>query len=193
MIKKTFTHLILSAVLLVIALGGYGVWFTLASKQSAHAALLAREIKNKQQDSARVSLIKSSLSVLEKDEESVQSYFVSTTDVVTYLGSLEELGKSLGAEVEVLSVSADKEKPSGHLNLSLRITGSFAAVTKTLGAIEYQPYDTVLKNVTLDSPGGIASSTPVWTAAAVIVVGTTPTPKPNILPPVPTATTTPTL
>jgi hypothetical protein len=54
--------------------------------------------------------------------------------------------------------------------MSLRIVGSFDAVMRTLGAIEYQAYDTTLANVTLDTPTGEN-----WTASASFLVGTPPT------------------
>lgn len=191
MIKKAFAQVIIANVLLVLVLSAYSAWFVMVSKKSADVATLAAQIRDKHKDSDRITAIKNSLTELGKDEQSAEQYFVSTSEVVPYLGSLEDLGKSIGTKVEVVSVSADTAKPKGHLNLSLKITGPFTAVIKTLGAIEYQPYDTVIKSLALDTSLGNASSTPVWTAAAVFVVGTTPVAKTNVVaPPIPVATTT---
>jgi hypothetical protein len=98
----------------------------------------------------------------------VYQHFVSASDIVPFLSSLESTGKALGSTVSVVSVGSDTSKTKvGHLNLSLSITGPFDSVIRTLGAFEYSPYDIVLTNLTLNNAS--ASS---WTAAAAFSVGT---------------------
>jgi hypothetical protein len=92
---------------------------------------------------------------------------------VAFLGDLEKQGKAQGAAVEVLSVT-DQDATKRRISLSLKITGSFDAVVRTLGTIEYGPYDAVLTNVTLDSVAAKENAPAVWTAAVVISFGTVP-------------------
>lgn len=151
----------------------YGLWYRVVGKTSAHAAQLSVDIETKTQDSARVAAAKVALSELAADESGVHQYLVPTNDVVPFLEGLEQTGRQLGAEVEVASVSAESKTSRPHLTLSLKITGSFDSVLRTLGAIEYGPYDSALGTVTFDTPRvGDSTAPSVWTATATFTIGT---------------------
>ncbi|CAN5714080.1 hypothetical protein BH11PAT2_BH11PAT2_09020 [soil metagenome] len=169
------THTLLAIVALIIAFSAYGVWYATVSKKSAEAASLASQIQTKHQDSQRVQEAKDQLQKISAQESLVNGYFVATSDVVPFLESLQSTGKSLGSTVQVVSVSADPGKPHSHLNLSLSITGPFDSVVRTLGALEYSPYDAAVQNLTLDTPQTGSGKAAQWTAAATLLIGTTET------------------
>jgi len=203
MIRKSLTQLIITLIVAFASVAGYVLWYVHVGALTTDSKVLGLEIKQKTSDSTRTAAIKNSIDDLEANEDSAKTYFVGSMDVVGYLSTLEMLGDQLGTKVKVLSVSADTLKPSGHLNVSLTIDGTFSNVIKTLGAIEYQPYDTVTKSVTVDtSKTASASSTPIWSATAIFSVGTATStaPRPTNVITAPaiksattTATTTPTL
>ncbi|MDB5245121.1 MAG: hypothetical protein JWN90_226 [Parcubacteria group bacterium] len=188
------THALLTIVVLIIAFSAYGIWYTTVSRKSAQAASLAVEIQTKHQDSQRIQAAKDELQKISSDESLVNGYFVSTNDVVPFLETLQSTGKKLGSEVQVVSVSADPGKPHAHLNLSLSITGPFDSVVRTLGALEYSPYDASLQSLTLDTPQTGTGKAVQWTAAATFFIGTTNSPQTPVVAPtaaaVPVATTT---
>ena len=171
------THALVAAFVLIIAFSLYGVWYTAVSKKSAEAATLAQQIQTQHQDSARAQAAKDQLGKLSTEESLVSGYYVSTSDAVPFLESLQSTGKSLGSTVQVVSVSADPGKPHSHLNLSLSITGPFDAVVRTLGAFEYAPYDAALQNLTLDTPQTGGGKAAQWTAAATFIIGTADAPQ----------------
>jgi hypothetical protein len=172
--RRTLIELVLSLLLLVCAIGAYAYGYVEISKASAKAGTLAAEVLAKGQDSERNAAAKDALDALSSDEAGMRSYFVKQEDIVPFLGMLEQKGTSLGSSLEVVSVSAEPAKPRGRILLSVKVTGSFDAVMRTLGAIEYGPYDSRVSNVTFDVAGGEGSTTPAWTAAATIAVGTQP-------------------
>jgi len=168
----------MALVVFVAALGVYGIWYSLVGKSSVEAAALSEEIRTKSQDSARVAAAKVALESLAEDEAAMRAYLVREQDIVPFLSTLEDTGASLGSSVEVVSVSADSKGERSQIQLSLKITGSFDAVLRTLGAIEYGPYDSAIQSVTFDTvpaEGGAAGS---WTAAATFTLGTQAEPKP---------------
>jgi hypothetical protein len=190
------THTLLAIAVLIIAFSAYGIWYTTVSKKSAQAASLAVEIQTKHQDSERIKAAKDELQKIAAEESLVNGYFVSTNDVVPFLETLQKTGKNLGSTVEVVSVSADPGKPHAHLNLSLSITGTFDSVERTLGALEYSPYDASLQSLTFDTPQTGAGKAAQWTAAATFFIGTTNSPQTPVVAPTPaanasTATSTP--
>ena len=60
--------------------------------------------------------------------------------MVAFIDTLEGRGRSLGATVNVLSVSTGGDSAHPTLELTLSIKGSFDAVMRTVGSIEYAPY-----------------------------------------------------
>jgi len=169
----TYIHLSTALILFAGIIAAYGFWYATVGTASAEAAQLAEKIKTAGHDSARVAAAKAALVSLAEDELSVRTYLVPTNDVVPFLEGLEQTGKQLGAAVEVASVSAQNSTNRPHLLLALKITGSFDSVLRTLGAIEYGPYDSELTNLTLDTPRLEAGEASVaWTATATFTIGT---------------------
>ena len=107
------------------------------------------------------------LLLLEEEERYVEERILNVADVVSFLSAFERKGDQHGAEVRVVSVS---EKQEGRVGIAFSISGSFDAVMRTLGSIEYEQYASTIENVTLEtSPGE------VWTATgSYTILSTTP-------------------
>jgi hypothetical protein len=153
----------------VILLAGYGVWYAAVQDLSARAASLSGEIATRQQDSENAASARRALDSIADEEASLASHFVSAGSVVPYLEGLEKTASSLGATIDVGSVSAE-DKPRPHLALSLSIKGPFAAVMRTLGTLEYGPVDVEVSRMTLDTVPD-AEGAASWTAAVTMSVG----------------------
>lgn len=176
--RSSLIQLAIALAVLASVFGAYAFWYSLVGKSSVEAAALSEEIRTKSQDSARVAAAKVALESLAEDEAAMRAYLVREKDIVPFLSTLEDTGTSLGAGVEVISVSADSKSERSHIQLSLKITGSFDAVLRTLGAIEYGPYDSAIQSVTFDTVPAEVTSIPVWTAATTFTLGTQTEPKP---------------
>lgn len=174
--RSAIIQLSVALVIFACALGAYGVWYASVGKSSVEAASLSEQIRTKSQDSARVAAAKVALESLSEDEAAMRAYLVREQDIVPFLGTLEETGAALGASVEVVSVSAEPVAGRSQLLLSLKIAGSFDAVLRTLGTIEYGPYDSAIKSVTFDTVPSEGER--VWTAAATFTLGTQSEPAP---------------
>ena len=176
--RTSLIQLVTALVVFAVSLGVYSFWYSLVGKASVEAAGLSEEIRTKSQDSARVAAAKVALESLAEDEAAMHAYLVREQDIVPFLGTLEDTGVSLGSSVEVVSVAADSQGERSRIQLSLKITGTFDAVLRTLGAIEYGPYDSAIQSVTFDTvpvEGAVAAP---WTAAATFTLGTQTEPKP---------------
>ncbi|MBP9817084.1 MAG: hypothetical protein KBD05_03595 [Candidatus Pacebacteria bacterium] len=177
--KKPLIHLVIALVLLAAAGTAYVFWYARVTALELEVAELATRAEQADKAAADIVSARSALSKLVADEAYFGSYFVSTSTVVSYLENLESTGDELGSVVEVVSVT-----PAGstRLSISFRATGSFASVMRTLGAIEFGPYDASMMNLTLDTN---ASSEGKWMAAGVVSVGMNPVGV--VAPPAPTA------
>lgn len=167
---KHYTQAIVMILIFIGAVSVYGAWYAAIEKESANAVSLQSQIQAKTKVAANAQAAKSQLTKALSDQASITGYFVNTNNIVPYLSSLQSIGANYGTKVEVVSVTSQPAQPHTLLQLSLRITGSFDSVERTLGAIEYEPYDTTITNVTLDTPGG--AGVRQWTAAVTMNVGT---------------------
>lgn len=172
MMRKPFMQLIAAVILLALFIAAYSGWFVIVDRENAKAAALATQIELQSQDTARIAAAKAALASLSSDESRVNMHFVPAADVVPFIETLQSTGSSLGSTVQVLSVSAVPGKARGQLALALQITGSFDSVMRTLGALEYAPYDITLGSITLSTPGAAGKGARVWQAGAAFTVGT---------------------
>jgi hypothetical protein len=167
--KSSLLHLAIALAVCVAALSGYGVWYAAVSDKSTHVTALQNKIDARTASVARMERARATFAEMAGDEAAVQGYFVPETGVVPFIDSLENRGSTLGAAVNVLSVS--KDKTSAQLAFALSVKGSFDAVMRTIGAIEYAPYAITVTSlvVSQESEGG-------WRADLKLSVGSV-TPK----------------
>lgn len=165
-------QLVIALAVLAGVLGAYGAWYVAVGRASATAAALAKEIEAKTQESARVQSAREALATLAEDEASIQAYLIREEDIVSFLERLESSGAALGSSVEVVSVGAEEGGERSHIRLSLKIAGSFDAVLRTLGAIEYGPYDSAVSSLTLDTLPAETGPSGRWTANVTLTLGT---------------------
>jgi len=177
MMSSSKTHLVLALLFLLACCAGYGSWYAVLSGRSAEAADLAQQIQSKDEDAARLKAAKTALASIQSDEALIGNYFVSTSDVVPFLEGLQATGSHLGANVVIASVSADTLAGRPTLALTLQITGSFDAVLRTLGRVEYAPYFVSVSDLSLTTvPATVASANAPttlagWAATASLIVG----------------------
>ncbi|HQT82790.1 MAG: hypothetical protein B7W98_00195 [Parcubacteria group bacterium 20-58-5] len=164
--KSPLFHLIVASVICAVAVIGYGVWYAAIETKSAAVASLESQIATKTEAASRIASARASLAEISGDETTLQGYFVPESGVVSFINTLEELGKAQGAAVSVLSVSTSGTKARPTLTLALTTKGTFDAVMRTVGAIEYAPYDLSFSTLALGQ-----DTANNWHAAVNLVVG----------------------
>ena len=174
--KRSLTALLFSFILLVSAVFVYGYGYFLISGKSIAVASLEQQILSKTETASRVSSAHAALAEISGDEAAVQAYFVSQTQVVPFIDSLQTTGTNLGTKVEVLSVSQKPSTGRPALAIALSVLGSFDAVMRTVGAIEFAHYD-----LTVDTFGLSKDvSVDLWRANMTLTVGSTVTTIPSL-------------
>ncbi len=147
--KSPFSHIIIAFILCIVAIAGYGMWYAAISAKSAEVASLQNQIDTKTETVNRIAATRATLASVANDEATVQSYFVPEASVVAFINSLEAYGKTPGAVVSVLSVSTSGTAAQPSLAFTLTVKGTFDAVMRTVGSIEYSPYDLSISALTI--------------------------------------------
>ncbi len=172
MIMRQFTPLIISLILLLALSGLYGFGYYTLEKDATQVATLTSQIDVKKTQLDNLARAHAALATLVSDEATLNQYSVGKEDVVPFLESLQATGKPLGARVDVISVGNEKAGAHNRIALALSLTGSFDGVMRTLGAIEFNPYDGVITSLSLNTtPAAVSSASSVWTASTVYSVG----------------------
>lgn len=167
--KSPFIHIVFVCSVCAAMIVGYGFWYSVIENKSTAVANLENQIVTKTKTAARIASVRASLAEIAGDEASMQNYFVPETGVVAFITDLEEQGHKQGTTVSVLSVSTSGAGAQPTLTFSLTINGAFDAVMRTVGAIEYAPYDLSISTLVLgktDESG--------WHANLSLLVGSVP-------------------
>jgi len=164
--KILLTRAIITLAASAATLAGYGMWYAVISNKSAEVAGLQSQIEAKTETVSRIASARAALSGIANDENIVQSYFVSEAEVVAFINDLEVHGKEQGAATSVLSVSAETINARPALLLALSVVGAFDAVLRTVGIIEYAPYDLSISDISVGR-----GDKNVWHADLKILVG----------------------
>lgn len=139
--KSSLIHL-LPALAISFAVGaGYVVWYGIVSDKSREVAGLQNQIIAASETISRIASARAALTEIAGDEAKVQSYFVSETGVVSFINELEARGFARESTIDVTSVSTGGSPSRPMLILTLSIQGTFDSVMRTVGSIEYSPYD----------------------------------------------------
>jgi hypothetical protein len=165
--KSSFFHFIIALAVAVAVLVGYSAWYAVVAKESASVANLQNQIVVKTEAASGVASARTAIAKVASDEAEVQNYFVPETGVVAFINNLEALGQAQGTTVRVLSVSADAGAQPAFL-FSLTVKGTFDAVLRTVGAIEYAPYDLSVSSFSFEQDAKNS-----WHANLGLVVGST--------------------
>jgi hypothetical protein len=166
--KSTLLHLIVWLLICAATLAGYGYWYHMVASESTTVADLQNQITAKAEASTRVAAARAALADIAGDESLVQSYFVADTAVVPFIDDLESRATAQSADMKVLSVSTSgtAKQSSLVLLLTLSIDGTFDAVMRTIGSVEYSPYDLSLSKLAVTKSGKNA-----WHADLQLTIG----------------------
>lgn len=158
------------AVLVALALTlGYTFWFSEVVRMQDQVSALASQIVTKTREYVHASENRTALQEVVEHETEVNAHFAPTSAIVTFLESIEQLGRAYGTTVTVVSVTGSAT--DGKLTLALSVSGTFDAVMRTLGFIEHGQFASATKSLTLET-----TENNDWTAALTVVVLTKTTP-----------------
>lgn len=166
--KTPFLHILIACSVLVAVFVGQGFWYSIIAKKSSDVAVLQSQINEKNEAASRVASSRAELAKIADDEVTVRSYFVSENDVVSFIDGLQAHSLSQGTVVKVLSVSAGSTNARPTLSLAVTVTGAFDAVMRTVGSIEYAPYDISISKLSV-----MKGDKKTWLANLELIVGST--------------------
>ena len=163
--KSPLNHIITACVIGAIVFLIHGFLYTVIVKKSTEVATLQNQIDIKREKINSIISSRVALAKIAKDEAIVKKYFVSENDIVAFIDDLQTRGASQGTVVKVLSVSAGTASIKSSLTLPITVAGTFDSVMRTVGMIEYAPY-----NITI-SKFSLSKDEKIWESNIELIVG----------------------
>lgn len=167
--KSSVIHMSIWVSICAVAIVGQGFWYAVIVNKSAKVAELQNQIDTKTETADRVAAARTALTEIAGDESAIRNYFVPETEVVSFIDNLEGRARTQKTTMKVLSVSVNNSSKQTSLVLSLVVGGTFDAVMRTVGAIEFAPYDLSISKLSI-----VNEEKNVWNAHFEIVVGSIP-------------------
>lgn len=167
--KSSSVHLLIALAASAAALAGYVVWYGVVSDKSREVAGLQNQILAASETVNRIASARAALTEIADDEMKVRSYFVPEAGIVSFINNLEARGVAQGAAIDVSSVSTGGTPSRPALMLSINVKGTFDSVMRTVGSIEYAPYDVLVSGFSIRQDVGDA-----WNANLGLRVGSVP-------------------
>lgn len=167
--NSPMTTFLVRAVIAIVGLAGYWYWYQEVVTRSADVITLEQQVALREESASRAAAVQAVLADIENEEAVVRSYFVSEDRVAAFVDDLEARGREQGAGVLITSVAVAPATEHAALAIALSVTGSFEQVSRTVGSIEYAPYDLVVTAAAYSrDPKGL------WHAEVKLLVGSTP-------------------
>lgn len=164
--RSSLSHLLGALSLCVVSIVLYGMWYTAVSAKSIAAGNLQSTIDEKIKTANQVTTTRAAFANIADEEAAIHAYFVPQMEVSTFIDTLKKYAETLGTTLETPSISVSGTLIQPTLSFTIVVRGTFTAVMRTVGAIEYAPYDLIIPtlSITKDTENG-------WHADLKLVVG----------------------
>lgn len=149
--KKNKTNLIfiVSVLLLMCTLGFLIYFLNIIKNKNKHISAVASTLENKLIEKENITSLKNKINELSDANKNINSYFVDTSNIDTFVEYLENIGINNNVDLSVSSVEVPKNEKNKIL-ASLIIKGDFPNIMKVVAILESAPYNIVINSLYLN-------------------------------------------
>lgn len=169
-INQQIKYLIFSFIFFVLACASF--WFLLRNINENKKLSDEAEIAWQTESTRRYDLnsLERSLKDINKEVLMLDSHFIHTDDVVSFLNQVEYIGSLVGVKATIESVNSREGNTGTVLVLGVKTLGSFPATYKFLTLLENSPYEVKISEVSLNRQESfnLLISNPLWNGSFTI-------------------------
>jgi len=178
--KQKFTHIPLltfSIVMFLLVISLYGYMHKATSNSVARAGTAIDFVSSEEGNASRAKKLIDVAVSTAQNRSKLNSYFVSSEDIVSFITAIEALGKDSGTTVAITSIDADKLNNAapgtiGSARAHIEGTGSWKAVMTLIDLAEGMPYVASINHVRLSSNNSELKVKNNWNVAFDLQVAT---------------------
>jgi|SRR3989344_976398 len=146
--SKGKQFLIFIIIINFVLLGAYGLFFYSIKTASEEASALSYDLEEKRTNKDELSLLQHSLNETKEDREKLNSYFVRSGNIDSFIERIISLGDESGITIMLNGLT---ETPDNTLTIDLRGSGKFEDLFYFMKLIEHIPYHIEFKKVYLNT------------------------------------------
>lgn len=129
----------MSILTMILAVGAFVFFFKVIKNKNHHTSAVLTTLQNKINRKENIETLEKKIVEVEATREVINSYFVDSNHIDSFINYLEKLGTSVGTELAVKSVEISSSETNTVLG-EISIKGSFSDVMKTTALLENIPY-----------------------------------------------------
>jgi hypothetical protein len=150
MTTSTRTILIAFSVILVLLVCGLGYGLYKINAVGAEVASLETEAMNLEQVDSIAQTIRSARNIASGDIAELEGITLTQAKLVSFIETIESLGRGMNLETDTISVSADKTS----IRLTIETEGGWASSIRFVQALENLPYRVNIEESVLAAGAG---------------------------------------
>ncbi len=140
-----------SILLLCLSLALFFYFFKVTNKNYEEFTLKESEWRIETKHRDEIKSMERSVKIIKKEITELDAHFAKSSDVVPFLGTLEDFAKKAGVTAEITSVDMPKE--GNILMVGLMASGSFNSSYKFLTLLENSPYELEIISMEMNKEG----------------------------------------
>jgi len=147
--NKTFIIFIFSLITTIASIVICIFFVIVIKNKNYHTSAVLTTLENKILKKQNISTVIKKISETEETRKSIESYFVNTSEIDSFVGYLENIGTLTNTDLKVGSV-VPSTVTKNTLNISVSSEGDFPNVFRTLKLLENSPYNIQIQQVFLN-------------------------------------------
>jgi hypothetical protein len=147
--KKTNLILSLSIITAIVVATVFILFFKVIKNKNEHTSAVLTTLETKINKKANIKMLEKKIAELEATRARIDSYFVDSEQIDSFISYLENLGTTAGTVLEVKTVEISPNKKNTILG-KVSAQGTFASVMKTITLLESIPYQIEVTSVYLN-------------------------------------------
>jgi Tfp pilus assembly protein PilO len=148
----------------------YILFFNNIKEKNNTISAIANDIDIAIQKETKLKSVKDIIKDTKQGREKIDTYFIKDDEIINFIEEIEKIGRDIGVDVEIISVSISDSKLqqdniSELLNLSLEAQGQWGRVFHFLAFIENLPFKINILTMNLTAiykGGGKKESSGIW-------------------------------
>jgi len=147
--RKNIELLVVVLLLNIAAISCFAFLFRDVKAKNEHISSLVNQIEAEQSEENLQDSIKTLVAETTPLREKLANYFIGQEAAVSFLELLEQIGREVGATVEITSVAPSdiQQEDVESLRLMLQVTGEWSEVVRFIGLIELLPFEGKIEQV----------------------------------------------
>lgn len=144
--------LLLSLIFFIFSCVAFLFLYKTVNKNNEESRLREQEWHSEALRRDEIRTLDNSVKIIESERTKLETHFAKSSDVVSFLDTIESLAPQTGAKAEV--TSADISQDYTTLLVGLKASGTFSSLYKFLTLLENAPYELEFVGVEMHKEGG---------------------------------------